>query len=126
MNEDVQKDWKKFYLRWLFEQAKNVSNEFDIADENKAYDALMVRFNRVVDDWQKIANETQLKNLQALNQALLSFFECGVGIGTITQHCDFVPMLIKMIKENKELQRKLEDLQKTLPKIETKDLGYIQ
>ena len=125
MMQSYEKIWKEFYLKVLFEQAKEISKDVDIANETKTYETLARQLIHMIDSMMDITNETQVKNLQKLSQAISDAFRCGVIIGSIIQHWDLRPIIIKILKENKELQNKLNDLQKKLPKLDSENLIYI-
>ena len=116
---------KKFYLKWLFEHAKMLQSQIDPAKEEETFDTLAQYFSQMIDVWQLIANETKLKDLQDLNNAIQRSFDCGVIFGMIFQHSDVRGILLRVIKENKDLHDKLRQFESMMPK-QTEDLGYIR
>jgi hypothetical protein len=112
---------KDFYLRFLFEEAQRALKEITITDKQKSYEILERQIDELLRNFRALADETEVKDIPLLFEALRSSLWCGAIIGAIIQQEDLLPMMIKLFEENKELKKKVEEFKKF------KDgIGYIR
>jgi len=114
-------EWKKILISWLFDHAKELKSKIDPSKEDEIMYIMADYFNKMLGNWQLISWETKLRDLQNLNSTIYNSFECGVIIGILLQHWDIRDLLLKVIKENKDLRDKLEQLKETMPKQSTEE-----
>lgn len=119
------RDGKEFLLIWLAERAKMLQSQMDHAKVEDIFATLTQYLSQMIDDWQLIVLETKLKDLQNLNNAIHRSFDCGVIFGMLFQHLDDRELLLKTLREDKDLRDKLKQLENMMPK-QTEDLSYIR
>jgi hypothetical protein len=59
---------------------KKINQNINIADENKTYAVFAQQLIQMIDSRMNITNETQVKNIRKLSQAILDSFNCGAII----------------------------------------------
>lgn len=123
-----ERDGKEFLLKWLAERAKMLQSQMDSAKVEEIFATLTRYLSQMIDDWQLIALETKLKDFQNLNNAIQRSFDCGVIFGMLFQHfqhLDDIELLLKTLREDKDLRDKQKQLENMMPK-QTEDLSYIR
>lgn len=122
---EEERDGKEFLLIWLAERAKMLQSQMDHAKVEEIFATLTQYLSQMIDDWQLIVLETKLKDLQNLNNAIQRSFDCGVIFGMLFQHLDDIELLLKTLREDKDLRDKVKQLENMMPK-QTEDLSYIR
>jgi hypothetical protein len=112
----VEKEWRKMLISRLFDEAIELKSKIDPSKEDEIKYLIADYFIKMLDIWQLLSAETKLKDLQNLNSAISNSFECGVIIGILLQDLDIKELLLRVLKENKDLCDKLEQLKNTMPK----------
>lgn len=115
MAEDTNFVWN---LDFLIKVTDDIDKEIKIS---KFEEIIAKRFYKECEDFLKIANETQLKNILILTQAIRSSFELGAAIGIVYKNIDFDQTIKRVINEHPELKEKSNNLSDTMPKMREED-----
>ena len=138
--QDYERVWID-HVKYLLKLAEDAIRDMDIADKEKTIETLVRQYIQMIKNVMNIADETQVKNLKKLKDAVDDAFKCGVVVGFYVGFYGPFELLkeseewgkellkeieewrkisyeliIKLLKENKVLREKLNELQKRMSK----------
>jgi len=127
--QDYERVWID-HVKYLLKLAEDAIRDMDIADKEKTIETLVRQYIQMIKNVMNIADETQVKNLKKLKDAVDDAFKCGVVVGfyvgfygpfeLIKEIEEWrkisYELIIKLLKENEELREKLNELQKRMSK----------
>jgi len=123
--QDYERVWID-HVKYLLKLAEDAIRDMDIADKEKTIETLVRQYIQMIKNVMNIADETQVKNLKKLKDAVNDAFKCGVVVGfygpfeLLKESEEWrkisYELIIKLLKENEKLREKLNELQKRMSK----------